>query len=447
MAWVTTSESQHPGASVSLTHERHVVMPLFLTPDRARPSRRQLPSPLTVTLFATLLLAPLEGYLLNVNGNLGKVAPGAFLLTWVLSRLWWRRPLGRAHLVVGAVAGMTFSVLLSTLANPGNEFGLFSLGRWLPFLVLTVALVDVLSTDVHPNVAMTALVLGAVGAGAGSLFSFIVLGDARATGPLSDPNDLAYVLTAAVPIVLVRLGVGRGRAALASAAALAVLVAGSAATVSRGGAIAAGAVLVWVTLRRLVPARLLAAGLALVSVLGLAVLLVAGSQVETALGQKSNIAATNIDTRTFRWEAALRMLADHPVLGVGPGGFRPLYVEYSRMAELDELTPVTHEMYLEVAAETGVVGLAFFVGAILAAASSAEVAIRRLKAAGARVDDPLTVAAYCAQGSLLAVCISSSFLSEEYYMPLWAAIAASAAVELRTRTLPRRPARALALPT
>jgi len=56
------------------------------------------------------------------------------------------------------------------------------------------------------------------------------------------------------------------------------------------------------------------------------------------------------------------------------------------------------------------------------------------------------LAAYCAQGSSLAVCISSSFLSEEYYMPLWAAVAASAAIELRTRTLPRRPARALVVP-
>jgi putative inorganic carbon (hco3(-)) transporter len=430
---------------VSVIHERALAPP-YLSPGRARSGRstraalaqHRLPSPVTVTAAATLFLAPVEGYLQQFGGaTAGKVMPGVFLLTWALSRVWLRRSLGRAHLVVAAIGGLTICVVVATLANPLNDDGMVYLSRWLPFLVLTVALIDVVSVDMSPAVALGAVTAGAVAAGAGALFSFAVLGDARATGPMTDPNDLAYVLSAAVPIVLVRLGVARGRAALVAVSALAVLLAGAAVTVSRGGVMAIAAVLAWVTLRRLVPTRLLLAGAGVVAVIGLAGLLLVGSQVSTALDQKSNIALTNVETRTLRWQAALRMLADHPLTGVGPGGFRHNYVRYSDVAELDEFTPVTHEMYLEVAAETGVPGLAFFVGTILAAAVSAEIAVRRLRAARVSPGDPLLLAAYGAQGSLLAICISSSFLSEEYYMPLWAAIAVSAAVELRTRPLVR----------
>ena len=52
----------------------------------------------------------------------------------------------------------------------------------------------------------------------------------------------------------------------------------------------------------------------------------ARAELERALAEKTYIAATNVDTRELRWQAAARMLADNPVLGVGPGGFRSSYV-------------------------------------------------------------------------------------------------------------------------
>jgi O-antigen ligase len=285
--------------------------------------------------------------------------------------------------------------------------------------------------------ALWSLLGGALISAGGGLFSFIALGDPRATGPLEDPNDLAYVLAAAVPIALVRLGTAATRrAALALAAALALLLAGAGATVSRGGAIAIGLVLLWVAARRIVPLQLFAWGLGLLALLGTGVALIAQDQIQTALNQKSYIAASNVETRNLRWQSALRLAAHYPVFGAGPGAARLRYVEFSQRAEIAESTPVTHEMYLEVAAELGLPGFACFVGAIAAGVVGTELTVRRRRRLGARPDDPLLLAAYAVQGSLIAVCGASLFLSEEFYMPLWAALAASAALELRSR--PRR---------
>jgi O-antigen ligase len=142
------------------------------------------------------------------------------------------------------------------------------------------------------------------------------------------------------------------------------------------------------------------------------------------MDEKVYIAQTNVDSRLVRWQAALRMLAEHPVLGVGPGGFRREYVDVSRMAELDQPSPVAHSMYLEVAAELGVVGLLLFVGIITVALVSSQRAVRL----GA---DRSTAAAI--QASLLAMLVAAAFLSEQYYMSLWAVIAIACGLHLRTR--------------
>jgi putative inorganic carbon (HCO3(-)) transporter len=402
---------------------------------------------LTVFLVLMLALSPLEGYLQMVNGTLSKAAPGAFLLVWAADRAWNRRPFGTGHPIVAVAGALFVVVLLSAMANLSNEQTTFGMTRWLPYLVLSVALVDVLTHDVAPSTALTALVLGATVAAGGALFSFVFQNDPRASGPLDDPNDLAYVLAAAVPIVLARLGRATGHRLLVLLAVATLLVAGTAATVSRGGALAILSVLVWIAVRRVLPVRLMAWGAVAVIVVGGIGALLAAPQIRTALEQKTYIAATNVETRQLRWEAALRMLADHPVTGVGPAGFPANYLEYSGFAELAERTPVTHEMYLEVGAELGAPGLLLFLGLIALAAVGTELTVRRLHRSHGPDDEDLRLAAYGAQGSLLAICMASSFLSEEYYMPLWAALSIGAALELRTRPggvspRPRRPRQA-----
>jgi hypothetical protein len=55
------------------------------------------------------------------------------------------------------------------------------------------------------------------------------------------------------------------------------------------------------------------------------------------------------------WAVAARAFADHPLIGVGSGGFR---VEWLRERSIDEFVVDAHSLYLETAAELGLVGLA-----------------------------------------------------------------------------------------
>ena len=55
---------------------------------------------------------------------------------------------------------------------------------------------------------------------------------------------------------------------------------------------------------------------------------------------------------------AVRMFGDHPIIGSGIGNYRPLYQQYARPLGIDPRTIPrrAHNMYLETAAETGLVG-------------------------------------------------------------------------------------------
>ncbi|QFZ24196.1 O-antigen ligase family protein [Saccharothrix syringae] len=221
---------------------------------------------------------------------------------------------------------------------------------------------------------------------------------------------------------------GRLRTRRATTAFLALvattIAAGAVATFSRGGALALAAATAWLLLRRALPPRVPAVGLAALAVLGLGALLFAGPALDRAFQEKTHIAGTNVDTRELRWQAAARMVAEHPVLGTGPGGFRANYPAASRNAEVDEQSPVAHNMYLEVAAELGLPGFALFAALLVLTAVTAERVLRTTA-------DPRPVVAV--QAGLVAVAVASTFLSQQYYLPLWSAVAVVAAADLRLR--------------
>ncbi|MEV6829525.1 O-antigen ligase family protein [Amycolatopsis sp. NPDC051102] len=379
--------------------------------------------PLQVLACATVALAPVEGYLTAVQSQLGKAAPALLILTWLVVRLRRRQLPGPTPL--HAVLALLAVVLAATAArHAAGPFTTEYTVRWLPFLVVTAVLADVASREVPVRWLLFAAAAGATVAGAGALFSLIVGGEARASGPQPDPNDLAYFLVAAVPLLAALHR--RGRGAVLAVAGI-VLVAGATATFSRGGALGLGAAAGWLLLRRVLPWRVVAAVAAAVAGLGLAALLFAGPQLDRALQEKTFIAASNVDTRELRWQAAARMLTAHPLLGVGPGGFREHYAAESHDAEIDEQTPVAHNMYLEVAAELGLPGFALFAGVIGTAAVASERTVRR---AG---PGPRRTEAVAIQASLLAVLVTSTFLSEQYYLPLWSLAALAVATEIRAR--------------
>lgn len=397
-------------------------------------TRSPLARILQVLAFLTVATASFEGYLLDYNTTVTKVPAALLLVVWVVARV---RPfrMPRFHPVHVPLAVLAVAVLASTAVHAGDTFTMTYAQRWVSFLVTAVVLIDVASREVPVRVLVWASVVGAAVAGGGALWSFLIDGSPRATGPLEDPNDLAYVLVSAVPLLLALLARRTRRdgteriarpAQVLVGVVLVLLVLGAAVTVSRGGAIALTVALCWLVARRAFPARVLALGLAGVLLAGTALFLTFPDDIGDALSQKDQVAGSNIDSRALRWEVAATMLPAHPVLGVGPGGFRSNYLAASGNAELAEQTPVAHNMYVEVAAELGLLGLAGFLGMIAVGLWAAERAVRDARDGLSRLL-PLAV-----QGSLIAICVASAFLSEQYYMPLWAMISAACALALRS---------------
>lgn len=384
---------------------------------------------LQVLTFVTVALAPNEGYIHAANDNLGKLAPGLLVLAWLVSLIRERR-LPQRHPIHAPLAALATVVVASTAANMGNQpYALEYFIRWVPFLAITAVLVDVVSREVSVRLVLVAALSGATVAAGGALVSFLFLGDGRAHGPLADPNDLAYVLVAALPLLVSVIPTGkRPRWVVPLAVVVAVLLAlGAAATLSRGGGIALVAAAAVLVLRKVVPLKVIVGVVAGIAVALLAVFVVAQPVVATALGQKSFVASSNVEDRSMRWQNAAKMFSAEPLLGVGPGGFRYHYAAVSHDAEPAEPNPVAHNMYVEVAAELGVFGFASFVMVIGAGLLASERALRR----GAT---PSVV--FGIQASLVAILVASAFLSEEYYMPLWSTIALGCALQLRATAQP-----------
>ncbi|MCE5268945.1 MAG: O-antigen ligase family protein [Planctomycetaceae bacterium] len=118
-------------------------------------------------------------------------------------------------------------------------------------------------------------------------------------------------------------------------------------TRSRSGCIAAGLglLLIWFLARRRL--RLSWKGVAVVVLLS-AVGIAAGSRYHARLAQASK----SLGYRTQYWRSTVRMIADHPWLGCGPGNFQTDYTRY-KLPEASEEVSDPHNFLLEVWATAG----------------------------------------------------------------------------------------------
>lgn len=192
--------------------------------------------------------------------------------------------------------------------------------------------------------------------------------DYRLGGPIGDGNYYAQIMLIFMPLAFDRLLHGRriGLRLFASYA-LAVTVLTVVFTFSRGaflGLMVMGATMVLFLYPR--PGAIL-----LSVVLGLAVLRFAPAhyfeRVETILQFLPGVAEAPVDElslrgRTSENTVAWQMFMDHPVLGVGLNNYNTHYQEYSRKLGLDMRREErsAHNLYLEIAAEQGLIGLGAF---------------------------------------------------------------------------------------
>jgi O-antigen ligase len=149
-------------------------------------------------------------------------------------------------------------------------------------------------------------------------------------------------------------------------------------TFSRGGLVAMASVVVVIGFVHRPSPRTVLVGLVLL--VGLVAVLPSSytdrlGQLTTAFDPAAGSAVRadpSVTGRSSELQAGLRMFVDHPVVGVGAGNYEARYQEYSREIGLDPRREdrEAHNLFVEVAAETGLLGLAAF-GALLVLAAQA----------------------------------------------------------------------------
>lgn len=195
----------------------------------------------------------------------------------------------------------------------------------------------------------------------------------RARGPMGDPNRFAQVLLVLVPVGVVLATRSRNvRQRLLAGALSAAILVGIFLTYSRGAMLTLALTSVGLVLLGCLRVRNLVIG----AVVALLLVIVAApgmkDRIDSIRGVQGLMAeGTDADAdgatrgRMTEMLAALNAFRDHPVLGLGPGNYSPHYsVEY--MSDPDVAFRIrdtqrrAHSLYIEFAAEMGIVGLVVF---------------------------------------------------------------------------------------
>ena len=252
----------------------------------------------------------------------------------------------------------------------------------------------------------------------------------RQAGPLGETNRYAQILLVLLPLAVWAARVERRPGLRLGALGCAVLIlSGMLLTLSRG----AGVALV------VLAAAMLATGfarvrhvVALAVVLAALVMIVAPNYVTRLASLQSVEQATSRDAtgtdgairgRATENLAAINVFADHPIIGVGPGQFFTRYSQqYANELDLRFLDTRrrAHNLYLELAADTGMIGLGAFL-AIVGATLMGLWRLSRLWAAASRPE--LAELALALALSLVAYLASAAFLQLSYQRYFWILIA------------------------
>jgi O-antigen ligase len=139
------------------------------------------------------------------------------------------------------------------------------------------------------------------------------------------------------------------------------------------------------------------------------------------------------DQRYGYWQMALHMMADHPLVGVGVDNFVSLYSLY-RVSPALMYTFYCHNIYLQMGAEAGILGLLTILGVMGSAALSFLVALRRTRDESWR---SLLVGLLAAFGGYAVFSASCNTLHDQ---SLWLLLALSAITLRATRAEEPMPA-------
>jgi O-antigen ligase len=205
--------------------------------------------------------------------------------------------------------------------------------------------------------------------------SFRVGGIVRAFGTFEQPNPFAGYLALHLPFAVAGFMVWRGRLRGAAFLISLLVLSGLIFSLSRGGWIAAslGLLAVLWMLPIKVP-RIFIRSLFVIGFFVALLLLWRGNSIfpsETSsifsgetefvtLVTKHSEANFAVKQRLAFWVAGIRMVTDHPLTGVGIGNYAARYPDY-KIGPWTESIGHAHNLYIHLAAETGLIGLGLFV--------------------------------------------------------------------------------------
>jgi putative inorganic carbon (HCO3(-)) transporter len=257
----------------------------------------------------------------------------------------------------------------------------------------------------------------------------------RLAGPIGDPNFYALILLVTVPLGLALL---RTRLPSLLRFGVAAAVAATAATVlltfSRGGALVLGlGCLVCLARWHVRGLHVLVLAVALGGMIAML-----PNSVWDRLGtvlrpfqdtrEVGQVVDTSVELRLGAQRVALEMFLDNPFVGVGADNYPPLYKAYSERlgvtAVASEFYP--HNLYMQVLAETGAIGLLAFLPAVLGPLLALERTRRAAGSSGLAAPEWRELA-FGTEVALACYLVSSTMLHGSYPRYLWMLLALAVA--------------------
>ncbi|MGI5837083.1 MAG: O-antigen ligase family protein [Chloroflexota bacterium] len=329
------------------------------------------------------------GYLLEVEGDEFSVTPtemiiGLMVVGWALRAFSRRRIVIPPTPLLIPLLGMLAIVALSINYAASPALTMKETLKWAELLLVYLFIVSEMASLRHVLTLLVLLLLGAIiEALIGSVQFVFSMGPEfysigrfmRAYGTFEQPNPYAGYLGMLIPLAVGILLAWPGkRLRNYTLFALALAVAAVGMSLSRGAWVGISLALVimmvfWSHRTRI----LLAAGiLAATPLSALAFLNILPPELTARLATvfdyfrfvdvtREVVTPQNfaVIERMAHWQAAINMIEAHPLLGVGAGNYPAVYEAYS-VEGWDEALGHAHNFYLNIAAETGFVGLATY---------------------------------------------------------------------------------------
>jgi O-antigen ligase len=390
-------------------------------------------------------------------GKLGGALLAVGWLAYLLSEQDAKEDFFTAHPGMSLVFGVFLGwVALSALWAQSTPEVLGAFGRYLLNVMLFFIVFTAIRDRRQASLVIAGFLAGAVAAG---LYGFLSGTQQVYRGRLSggglDPNELASVLVAGIAL---SVGLAAG---LKRAPGLRLVVLGGGAfcfltallTGSRGGLVA----LVCMTVAAIAfggrwRGRVMAVGALLALLATFYIVALAPPEIHDRITSSSQGETRVEEARTTLWEIGERMVRAEPVHGVGAANFQTVSRHYLLQpgavyrSDVVIATPqVTHNTYLQIAAELGIVGFALFASIVGFSLRCSWRAARRFQALGDIAGEALARGVLVA---LVGVLAADTFISQEYNKQLWLllgigpailAIAPNSTADSRPRGEPAEP--------